>query len=50
MNLNPLVIKLGGAVLSDMDTLALLFKAIETYQQQAQREIVIVHGGGYFSG
>lgn len=47
MKLNPLVIKLGGAVLSDMATLSLLFKAIETYQQQAQRDIVIVHGGGY---
>ncbi|WP_105902867.1 acetylglutamate kinase [Vibrio gangliei] len=47
MSLNPLVIKLGGAVLSDTDTLALLFQTIANYQQQAQRQIVIVHGGGY---
>ncbi|MCK6263178.1 acetylglutamate kinase [Vibrio sp. ZSDE26] len=43
----PLVIKLGGAALSCSDTLSQLFAAIETYQQQAQRQIVIVHGGGY---
>ncbi|OEF30055.1 acetylglutamate kinase [Vibrio rumoiensis] len=46
-SIKPLVIKLGGAVLSDLDTLALLFKTIADYQQQASREIVIVHGGGY---
>lgn len=45
--MNPLVIKLGGAVLSDLDTLSLLFQSIADYQQQAQRQIVIVHGGGY---
>ncbi len=43
----PLVVKLGGAALSCTDTLSQLFSAIATYQQQAQREIVIVHGGGY---
>ncbi|MGF1721644.1 acetylglutamate kinase [Vibrio kyushuensis] len=43
----PLVIKLGGAALSCSDTLSQLFAAIETYQQQARRQIVIVHGGGY---
>ncbi len=43
----PLVIKLGGAVLSDLDTLAKLFGAIQQYQKDAQRQIVIVHGGGY---
>ncbi|WP_342607695.1 acetylglutamate kinase [Vibrio tritonius] len=43
----PLVIKLGGAVLDNTDTLAQLFNAIVTYQQQANRHIVIVHGGGY---
>ncbi|MBD1575723.1 acetylglutamate kinase [Vibrio sp. S11_S32] len=47
LTLKPLVIKLGGAVLSDLDTLALLFKSIADYQQQAERQIVIVHGGGY---
>ena len=44
---NPLVIKLGGAALSCTDTLSQVFGAIATYQQQAQRRIVIVHGGGY---
>lgn len=45
--LNPLVIKLGGAALSCSSTLSKLFNAIESYQKQAQRELVIVHGGGY---
>ena len=45
--LNPLVIKLGGAALSCSDTLSKLFHSINEYQQQAQREMVIVHGGGY---
>lgn len=44
---NPLVIKLGGAALSCSDTLSKLFSAIAQYQAQAQRRIVIVHGGGY---
>ena len=43
----PLVIKLGGAALENTETLNHLFGAIATYQQQAQRRIVIVHGGGY---
>ncbi|MCY9872759.1 MULTISPECIES: acetylglutamate kinase [Vibrio] len=43
----PLVIKLGGAALSCSQTLGQLFAAISDYQKQAQREIVIVHGGGY---
>ncbi|MGR5253565.1 acetylglutamate kinase [Vibrio astriarenae] len=43
----PLVIKLGGAALSCTDTLQQLFSAIADYQQQALRQIVIVHGGGY---
>ncbi|CAH0527212.1 acetylglutamate kinase [Vibrio hippocampi] len=43
----PLVIKLGGAALSCTKTLGDLFGAISQYQQQAQREIIIVHGGGY---
>ncbi len=45
--MNPLVIKLGGAVLSDSIILGQLFQTIAQYQQQAQRQIVIVHGGGY---
>ncbi|EOG9061456.1 acetylglutamate kinase [Vibrio fluvialis] len=44
---NPLVIKLGGAALSCAETLSKLFGAIAQYQAQAQRRIVIVHGGGY---
>lgn len=43
----PLVIKLGGAALSSTDTLSQVFGAIARYQTQAQRPIVIVHGGGY---
>lgn len=43
----PLVIKLGGAALSCNETLDKLFGAIAEYQEQAQRQIVIVHGGGY---
>ncbi|WP_158117083.1 acetylglutamate kinase [Vibrio cincinnatiensis] len=44
---NPLVVKLGGAALSCAETLSKLFGAIAQYQKQAQRPIVIVHGGGY---
>ncbi|MCL4122284.1 UNVERIFIED_CONTAM: hypothetical protein GTU68_024043 [Idotea baltica] len=47
MNQRPLVIKLGGAVLSSTETLTKLFKTVSNYQQQAQRSLVIVHGGGY---
>ena len=43
----PLVIKLGGAALSCTETLSQVFSAIADYQKQAQRRIVIVHGGGY---
>lgn len=45
--LKPLVIKLGGAALSCSETLGKLFNAIQAYQQQANRELVVVHGGGY---
>ncbi|GLO62145.1 acetylglutamate kinase [Vibrio sp. MACH09] len=45
--LKPLVIKLGGAALSSTDTLGKLFHAIKEYQRQAERDLVIVHGGGY---
>lgn len=45
--LTPLVIKLGGAALSCSETLSQVFGAIAQYQKQAQRRIVIVHGGGY---
>jgi len=43
----PLVIKLGGAVLSCTDTLEKLFNAISHYQEKAQRPLLLVHGGGY---
>ncbi|MEH6530234.1 MAG: acetylglutamate kinase [Photobacterium frigidiphilum] len=43
----PLVIKLGGAVLSCNDTLEKLFTAISAYQASAQRPLLLVHGGGY---
>ncbi|UUM30784.1 acetylglutamate kinase [Vibrio japonicus] len=46
-NQTPLVIKLGGAALSCTETLSKVFGAIADYQAQAQRRIVIVHGGGY---
>lgn len=46
-NQTPLVIKLGGAALSCTETLSKVFGAVAQYQNQAQRRIVIVHGGGY---
>ncbi|MHA2718017.1 acetylglutamate kinase [Vibrio owensii] len=46
-NQAPLVIKLGGAALSCTQTLSQLFGAIAAYQKSAQRQIAIVHGGGY---
>ncbi|MGX9458137.1 acetylglutamate kinase [Photobacterium damselae subsp. damselae] len=46
-DLCPLVIKLGGAVLSCQETLSKLFLAISQYQAAAHRPIVLVHGGGY---
>ena len=46
-NQAPLVIKLGGAALSCTQTLSQLFGAIAAYQKLAQRQIAIVHGGGY---
>ncbi|KLV05646.1 MULTISPECIES: acetylglutamate kinase [Photobacterium] len=46
MNQVPLVIKLGGAVLSCAETLEKLFGAISQYQVKAQRPLVLVHGGG----
>ncbi len=44
---NPLVVKLGGAALSCTDTLNQVFEALVDYRKQAQRDVVIVHGGGY---
>lgn len=42
---NPVVIKLGGAVLSCTEILAELFATIAEYHQQ--RPIIMVHGGGF---
>ncbi|MEL6116204.1 acetylglutamate kinase [Photobacterium sp. SP02] len=47
MEQSPLVIKLGGAVLSCTDTLEKVFGAINAYQAKANRPLVLVHGGGY---
>ncbi|UTV27946.1 acetylglutamate kinase [Photobacterium atrarenae] len=47
MNRVPLVIKLGGAALSCTETLEKLFNAISQYREQAQRPLLLVHGGGY---
>ncbi|MDN3608420.1 acetylglutamate kinase [Vibrio ostreicida] len=46
-HITPLVIKLGGAALSCVDTLSQVFGAIASYRSQSQRPIVVVHGGGY---
>ena len=43
----PLVIKLGGAVLSCANTLKKLFVTISQYQAGTGRPLVLVHGGGY---
>ncbi|GAA05235.1 acetylglutamate kinase [Photobacterium leiognathi] len=43
----PLVIKLGGAVLSCTETLEKLFSAINAYQENSHRPLMLVHGGGY---
>ena len=47
MTQTPLVIKLGGAVLSCDATLGQLFSAIGKYRAGAGRPLVLVHGGGY---
>lgn len=47
MNQVPLVIKLGGAVLSCSETLEKLFLAINSYQENSRRPLMLVHGGGY---
>ncbi|QUJ67245.1 acetylglutamate kinase [Photobacterium sp. GJ3] len=47
MEQSPLVIKLGGAVLSCSDTLEKVFGAISAYQAKANRPLLLVHGGGY---
>ncbi len=44
--MEPLVIKLGGVLLDSEEALERLFTALQTYRQQYQRPLVIVHGGG----
>jgi acetylglutamate kinase len=44
---NPIVVKLGGAVLDSSDILGKLFGSIAQYRAESDREIVIVHGGGF---
>lgn len=44
--MNPLIIKLGGALLDSDEAMARLFCALAAYRQEHQRELVIVHGGG----
>ena len=47
MGSRPLVIKLGGAALSNSKTLAHFFNGITKYRAAVCRPLVIVHGGGY---
>lgn len=42
----PLLIKLGGAVLENSQALESLFGALTTYLKGQQRPLLIVHGGG----
>lgn len=44
--MNPLIIKLGGVLLDSEEALERLFTALDSYRQQHQRPLVIVHGGG----
>jgi len=45
--MNPLIIKLGGVLLDSEEALERLFSALDVYRAQHQRQLVIVHGGGY---
>ena len=42
----PLLIKLGGAVLENEQALSNLFSALTTYLEKQQRPLLLVHGGG----
>lgn len=44
--MNPLIIKLGGMLLGSEEVLDRLFTALDSYLQQHQRPLIIVHGGG----
>ncbi|WP_226020400.1 acetylglutamate kinase [Serratia symbiotica] len=44
--MNPLIIKLGGMLLGSEEALDRLFTSLDSYLQQHQRPLIIVHGGG----
>lgn len=44
--MKPLVIKLGGVLLDTPAAMENLFTALANYQQNFDRPLVIVHGGG----
>lgn len=44
--MNPLIIKLGGALLDSDEAMERLFVALAGYKQKNQRDLLIVHGGG----
>ncbi|AKJ43494.1 Acetylglutamate kinase [Pragia fontium] len=44
--MNPLIIKLGGALLDSDEAMERLFVALAGYKQKHQRDLIIVHGGG----
>ncbi|WP_354622613.1 acetylglutamate kinase [Psychromonas sp. MME2] len=46
LSTQPLLIKLGGAVLENQQALANLFSALTVYLQDQQRPLLLVHGGG----
>lgn len=44
--MNPLIIKLGGALLDSDEAMDRLFIVLAGYKQKNQRDLLIVHGGG----
>jgi len=44
--MNPLIIKLGGVLLGSEEALDRLFTVLDSYLQQHQSPLIIVHGGG----
>lgn len=44
--MDPLVIKLGGALLEDRQALKQFFTAVADYKRKNSRMLVIIHGGG----
>ncbi|WP_323840551.1 acetylglutamate kinase [Photorhabdus africana] len=45
--MEPLVIKLGGVLLDNEEALERVFTALQEYRQTHERQLVVVHGGGY---